>query len=301
MIERHSVQLARLHALEGRADLALARRDAARKELDTAATQLDTVRAEANENPKVLTALHGAEAELWEQRAALAAAEGHTLDASAMLLTASALAPKRKELAEKAQALWRQAGGTPESWALLTAAQAKPAGATVATEQSGWEKVSTVLKPFDLGALDGRRWTLDDLKGKVAFVNVWATWCGPCREELPQVQKLHERLKDRKDVVLITLDVDADIGPVAPFTANTHYSFPVLLADAYIRDLWKDSVAIPRNWILDRDGTVRYEQMGFDPKAAGDWTDGVLKLIDRLTQETVPPGAHKPAQPGGKP
>jgi thiol-disulfide isomerase/thioredoxin len=290
MMVADSIQLARLQVLAGRGELALKRRDVARKDLDAVATQLDAVRADAMEIPSVVTALHESEAELWEQRAGLAAAEGHALDASTMLLKASTLEPKRTELAERAQTLWRQAGGSVEGWALLAAtlAESRPAGLVVATEQSGWEKSTTVLKPFDLQAVDGTRWTLDGLKGKVAFVNVWATWCGPCREELPELQKLHQRLRDRKDVVLLTLNVDTDLGLVAPFLANKKYSFPALLADAYIRDLWKDSVSIPRNWILDRAGVVRYEQMGFDPKARDTWVDGVMKLIDGLAQEKAP-------------
>lgn len=296
-----SVQLARLQVLEGRAELALGRRDAVRKDLDAAATQLDAVRAEGTDTRRAAATLHGAEAEVWEQRAALAVAEGHTLDGSAMLLKASALAPMRKELAEKAQALWRQGGGTSDGWTLLTAtlAESRPAAATVATEQSGWEKSTTVLKPFGLQGLDGARWTLNDLKGKIAFINVWATWCSPCREELPEVQKLYERLKDRKDAVLLTLNVDMDVGPVAPFLANKKFTFPALLADAYIRDLWHDSVSIPQNWILDRTGVVRYEQTGFNPKARDNWADGVMKLIDGLSQEKASAdGAAKANEPG---
>lgn len=301
MMVADSIQLASLQVLAGRAELALGRQDAARKDLEAAATTLDAVRADATEIPRVVTALHHTEAELWEQRAGLAAAEGHTLDASAMLLKASTLAPTRTELTERAQTLWRQAGGSVEGWALLTAtlAESRPAGLTVATEQSGWEKSATVLKPFNLQALDGKRWTLDNIKGKVAFVNVWATWCGPCREELPEVQKLYERLRDRKDVVLLTLNVDRDVGLVAPFLANKKYSFPALLADEYIRDLWKDSVAIPRNWILDRAVVVRYEQTGFDPRARDSWADGVMKLINGLIQEKAPAGgAAHPKEPG---
>jgi thiol-disulfide isomerase/thioredoxin len=228
MMVGDSIQLARLQVLAGRAELALGRRDTARKDLADASAALDAMRAEATEIPRVATALHDADAELWEQRAGLTAAEGHALDASVMLLKASTLAPTRTELAERAQTLWRQAGGSVEGWALLTATltELRAAGPIVATEQSGWEKSATVLKPFDLQALDGRQWTLGDLKGKVAFVNVWATWCGPCREELPEVQKLYERLRDRKDVVLLTLNVDRDVGLVAPFLANKKYCSP---------------------------------------------------------------------------
>jgi len=292
MMVGDSIQLARLQVLAARAELALGRKDAVRKDLADASAALDAVRADMTESPRVVTALHDAEAELWEQRAGLAAAEGHAVDASVMLLRASSVAPKRTELAERAKTLWRQAGGSVEGWALLTATlgESGTPGLIVAIDQSGWEKSTTVLKPFDLEALDGKRWTLGDLKGKVAFVNVWATWCGPCREELPEVEKLYQRLGDRKDVVLLTLNVDRDTGLVAPFLANKKYSFPSLLAGAYIGDLWKDSLSIPRNWILDSGGVVRYEQTGFDFRLRDSWADGVMKLINGLIQEKAPAG-----------
>lgn len=289
-IVEYSIRLAVLQVVAGRAQLALRHKDAARTHLDDAAAELDTVRALAAEPAWLAALLKNADAELWEQRAGLAEAEGHALDASAMLMKASALAPDRKELAEKAQTLWLQAGGTPEGWAVLTAtAHATPAGVTVAAGQSGWEEVSTVLRPFDLQALDGRRWTPRDLDGKVAFINVWATWCGPCRDELRHVQKLYERVKDNRGVVLLTLNVDRNVGLAAPYVAKANFTFPALLAELYVEELWPGGTSIPRNLILDRSGVVRYEQTGFDPKTANIWVVGVVKLLEELTLEKAPP------------
>ena len=299
MIVTDSIQLARLRVLAGRAQLALGHTGVARTHLDAAGGELDAVRTHAGETARSAAILRDAEAELWEQRGALAEAEGHVLDASAMLMKASALAPTRKELDENARALWLRAGGTAEGWATFKAtAQTTSPGVTVASEQSRWEKVSTILKPFNLQALDGRRWTLRDLDGKVAFINVWATWCGPCREELRHVQELYERVKGRTGLVLLTLNVDRDIGLVAPFMANAKYTFPVLLAEPYIADLWSDSLSIPRNWILDRSGVVRYERAGFDPRTGDNWVDGVVRLMDELTRKTATPA---PVPAAGKP
>ena len=94
------------------------------------------------------------------------------------------------------------------------AAKGKVGSAEIAT----WDTKNTLLPEFELSDLDGRKWSLADLKGKVAFINLWATWCGPCRAELPYVQKLREQLKDRKDVVVLTLNIDAIRGILPDMT-----------------------------------------------------------------------------------
>src|SRR5690606_27622587 len=58
---------------------------------------------------------------------------------------------------------------------------------------------------FEAKDLTGKTWRLADLKGKVAYVNVWTTWCGPCRAEMPGLQKLYERWKDREDRIVLTI------------------------------------------------------------------------------------------------
>ena len=63
---------------------------------------------------------------------------------------------------------------------------------------------------FTLQALDGKTWKLADLSGKIVVINLWATWCVPCRAELPEFQKLYDQLKDRPDVAVISFNVDDD-------------------------------------------------------------------------------------------
>lgn len=131
-------------------------------------------------------------------------------------------------------------------------------------------RVGETMPDFELRDVDGRTWRRADLAGKVAFVNVWATWCGPCRQELPLLQQLHERLEGRPDVVLVAMNVDEDPGKVAPFVAEHGYTFPVLFAHAYVRKTLATR-GIPRNWVVDRSGVWRSDEFGFDEADAERW------------------------------
>jgi peroxiredoxin len=80
---------------------------------------------------------------------------------------------------------------------------------------------------FTLSDLEGRQWALKDLRGKVVLVNFWATWCPPCRKEMPDLQALYERFSLRGLVVLAISDETA--SKVEPFVAAGKYTYPILL------------------------------------------------------------------------
>jgi thiol-disulfide isomerase/thioredoxin len=150
------------------------------------------------------------------------------------------------------------------------------------------QRVGETMPDFELRDLAGRTWRRADLAGKVAFVNVWATWCGPCRQELPLLQQLHERLRDRPDVVLVAMNVDEEAEKVAPFVAEHGYSFPVLFAHDYVRGTLATR-GIPRNWVVDRSGVWRSDEIGFDERHAERWVDdaeaAVAAALGRATTE----------------
>jgi thiol-disulfide isomerase/thioredoxin len=132
------------------------------------------------------------------------------------------------------------------------------------------------LPPVRLSGLDGRVWTSADFEGKVAVMNVWATWCAPCIAEFPHFQKLHDQLKDKPNVVVVTLNIDANPGVVAPFMKNRGHTFPILLAHEYVGQLQPDA-SIPRNWIV-KGGEIRSEQIRFnDPER---WLKEMLAKVD---------------------
>ena len=128
--------------------------------------------------------------------------------------------------------------------------KSKPESAELAT----WNTKNKPMAEFDLTDLEGRKWSLADLKGKIALINWWATWCSPCRRELPYLQKLREQLKDRKDVVILTLNIDDEVGMVEPFMKENKYTFPVLLGQDYAETQGVNR--IPRNWVVAVDGKV---------------------------------------------
>ena len=107
---------------------------------------------------------------------------------------------------------------------------------------------------FTLADLQGKAWHLQDLRGKVVLVNFWATWCPPCRKEMPDLDALYNKFKDRGFVVLAISDEEA--AKVSPFIAQRKISYPVLLDpgrkvnDAFIVE------GIPKSFIYDRGGKM---------------------------------------------
>lgn len=119
----------------------------------------------------------------------------------------------------------------------------------------------------------GRPWQKLQLAGKTWLVNLWATWCAPCMAELPHIQKLHEELKGREDVGVLTLNFDSEVGKVQPFLDRKAYTFPVLLAGKSFDAATKEG--IPQNWLVDSELKVRRKAIGFDDQDP----EGFLALI----------------------
>jgi peroxiredoxin len=112
---------------------------------------------------------------------------------------------------------------------------------------------------FTLTDLNGKPWTLKALRGKVVLVNFWATWCPPCRKEMPDLEALYNRFKDQDLVILAISDEDA--GKVAPFIAERKISYPILLDPGRkVNELFAVD-GIPKTFIYDRSGTLVAESI----------------------------------------
>jgi thiol-disulfide isomerase/thioredoxin len=122
------------------------------------------------------------------------------------------------------------------------------------------------LPEFTAKDLSGRTWQLRDLTGKGTFVNLWATWCGPCRGEHPDIQKLQEMLKDRKDVQVLTISVDDSPGVVTTYLKQTSYVFPVICAPELADKLFP-WVGLPTSFLVNAKG-LRTSLYGFGGDAA---------------------------------
>ncbi len=107
---------------------------------------------------------------------------------------------------------------------------------------------------FTLTDLEGKTWSLQVLKGKVVLVNFWATWCPPCRKEMPDLNALYQRFKDQGFVILAISDEDA--AKVKPFIAERHIRYPVMLDPGRkVNELFQVE-GIPKSFVYDREGKL---------------------------------------------
>ena len=128
---------------------------------------------------------------------------------------------------------------------------------------------------FRLPALDGRSVSLSDFRGKVVMVHFWATWCPPCVEEMPLLDKLYHTLQG-KEFELLAVSVDeGGVGVVSAFLKKNSLNVPVLLdSDKMISGLY-GTFKFPETYIVDRRGVVRYKAIG--PR---DWGNpGNVKIV----------------------
>jgi thiol-disulfide isomerase/thioredoxin len=223
----------------------------------------------------------------WQTTANVAEIEERKLDALMAYQTALAFRPKaavpkpgrKDELSDNAQRLWKELGGTEQGWQAYLARDELSRSRPETADALTWDSKNMPLPDFDLTDLKGRNWKLADLKGKVVFINLWATWCGPCRMELPYVQKLSEQMKDRKDVLVLTLNIDEEPGLVEPFMKENKYTFPVILGQAYAEAA--GVYLIPSNWVVSTDGKVMFEGSGFGNDGE-EWMKKALATIQKV-------------------
>ena len=115
---------------------------------------------------------------------------------------------------------------------------------------------------FTLRTMSGPNMRLAEQRGRVVMVNFWATWCGPCRQEMPQLDRLYQKYKS-SGFVLLGVNVDDDTRKAADVAGKLGVSFPVLLdTDKAVSKLY-DLSTMPSTVLIDRDGKVRYVHRGY--------------------------------------
>jgi thiol-disulfide isomerase/thioredoxin len=133
------------------------------------------------------------------------------------------------------------------------------AGTTAAADFKPW--TGGALPAFVLKDLDGVEHRLADFRGKVVLVNFWATWCGPCRDEMPSIQELRSQLKGKPFAVL-AINLDEPESRVRKFLAQWKVDLPVLLdPDRKVAREWNARI-LPATYIIGPDGRIRYSVVG---------------------------------------
>ena len=119
---------------------------------------------------------------------------------------------------------------------------------------------------FTLLNLEGDKVNLSDYRGKVVFINFWATWCGPCRHEVPAFIELQKEYGEDKLAILgISLD-QGDLSVVPAFAAEYGINYEVLYATPEVVGMYGGIRSIPTTFIVDRDGNLRDGRVGFPGK-----------------------------------
>ena len=115
---------------------------------------------------------------------------------------------------------------------------------------------------FTLRTMNGPNMRSQEQRGSVVMINFWATWCGPCQQEMPQLIRLYEKYR-AAGFVLLGVNVDDDTQKAAEFAGKLGVTFPVLLdTDKIVSKLYGVSV-MPSTYLIDRDGKVRYVHRGY--------------------------------------
>jgi peroxiredoxin len=116
---------------------------------------------------------------------------------------------------------------------------------------------------FHLTTVDNRRVSLEALKGKVVLVNYWATWCGPCRIEMPGFQDVYQDYRDQGFAILaVSRDSPRDAEKVEAYVEERGIAFPVGMEDPELRHAFGRFNSLPTSFLIDRKGRIRHEVTG---------------------------------------
>jgi len=133
---------------------------------------------------------------------------------------------------------------------------------------------------FDLRGLQGTGGhALSDFRGDVVLVNFWASWCGPCRQEIPELETLWLRYKD-EGLVVLSVNVDATARDAEAFLEQSPVSFPVVWDSASEVSNQYHVMTLPRSILVDRQGRVRSRYDGFDTSMLNTISTEIAQLLE---------------------
>ena len=133
---------------------------------------------------------------------------------------------------------------------------------------------------FSLPAVNGETVALQSLRGKVVLLNFWATWCGPCRQELPELARVQEKYRQR-GLTVVAVTVDNDVENVRSFLKKYDIKLQALwdkkkkVADAYVVE------KMPSSYLIDRNGIVRFIHRGYTPEELKRIEAEIDELLDK--------------------
>ena len=144
---------------------------------------------------------------------------------------------------------------------------------------------------FILKDVFGKDVKLSDYKGKIVVLNFWATWCGPCKVEIPWFMDIQRKNKDRGFEVLGVAMDDNGWEDVKPFLADLQVNYRVVIGDSATSDAYGGVDSLPTTFLIDRDGKIAAIHVGLTSRK--DFEDGIDELLQ--TKATTANGGRVPA------
>jgi thiol-disulfide isomerase/thioredoxin len=161
-------------------------------------------------------------------------------------------------------------------------APAAPAHAAQDDFQS-YTRTGQKMPAFSFTTLDGKETSTTELKGKVVFVNFWATWCPPCLAEMPRMEReVWRRFKSSPDFFMVAIAREQTVDEITPFLKENRLTFPAAPDPA--REVFRlfGNGGIPRSYVVGRDGQILFQSVGYN--------DGEFEQLKRVIAKELAKG-----------
>ena len=151
-------------------------------------------------------------------------------------------------------------------------------GLAVLLAASAAGATAPVAGDFALPARDGGTVRLSQLRGQVVMINFWATWCGPCRQEMPLLEQIHAKYEPL-GFTLLGVNVEPDSAPAQAWLKGVPVSFPILFDRENAVSAQFGVEAMPSSVLIDREGRVRHVHLGYKPGDESTYADLIRSLV----------------------
>lgn len=153
----------------------------------------------------------------------------------------------------------------------------KPEGAALAKSE---EEKTTAVEKASFVSADNEIYDTEQLKGKVLFINFWATWCPPCRAEMPSIQKLYDKFKGNDKIEFLIVEIEGDQEGTDKFLKEQNLQLPVVYPNGDIPSNWLGG-SIPTTVILDKNGKIAAREEGMYDYSTKEVEEFVQNLINQ--------------------
>lgn len=150
---------------------------------------------------------------------------------------------------------------------------AQPVSQNIPAENIPGLGIGQKAPDFELKTLDGQKIRLSQLQGKKVMLNFWATWCPPCKAEMPFMEKFYKEAGDEIEIIAVNIDTEND---VAGFAKNMKITFPILLDKKEQVMKTYQVISIPTTYFIDKDGIIKHKFIGaMSPEKMREFTDSL--------------------------